>query len=68
MLGMFLGNSISKKMITVLWDQICAQLKQAGSEMIEDPDALVRFLRQTADAIEKRKDFFNGGKGTEQVD
>ena len=68
MLSAFLGGRVSQEMIKLLWGEICKQVKEAGSNMIEDPDALVRFLRQTADAIERRKDFFNGGKGKEQID
>jgi hypothetical protein len=55
-------------MIRAGWEKICDGVREAGRQMIDDPSQVAQFLRQAADAIEKRKEFFNRGKQGEKPD
>ena len=55
MLSNLLGGQISNKMLKLFWDQFSEQMRISGGKMIEDPDRLIKFLRDTADALERRK-------------
>jgi hypothetical protein len=54
------GEGLINQLVGAGWDRICEAMRGAGRRMIDDPASLVSFLRQAADAIEKRKDYFNG--------
>ena len=63
-----LKGKMSTALLKMAWDQICANMRETGAQMIEDPDKLVKMLRGLADSIEKRKGFFSGIQGAKQND
>lgn len=56
-------NNVLNQMIASGWDTICEGVREAGKNMIEEPDKVVTLLRGLADSIEKRKGSFDGRQG-----